>query len=171
MQKTLAFLLLKIDNFINQYPGAIADLFSKCIDSVNLHLARASPHQGSLAKSIAISNHQRTEPSGLEEEWGVRSQVMSVKRTDLQKVESRKLFEKMRAAKHEDVPLKNEKEEKSITNSRLAEMEQACAVLKIKLEECKEQLQEKETNLSLCRNRMASAEKNFSNLTSQKNEV
>jgi hypothetical protein len=56
------------------------------------------------------------------EEWGGRSQVLSIKRGDVQKVEGRKLFEKMRSVKYEEVPLRNDQEVMAALKRRIVEV-------------------------------------------------
>jgi hypothetical protein len=80
-------------------------------------LSQASAPNKKGAKDSLIS--QKTQDGG----WGSKSQMFSIKRNDLKKVESRKLFEKMRSAKYDEVALKNDKEIIAALKNRIAEKE------------------------------------------------
>jgi hypothetical protein len=76
-----------------------------------------------------------------EEQWAVRSQVLSLKRTDLQKVEGRKLFEKMRPARLEELPVRSEQEVTAALRNRVAGLEQACVDLGRRVGEKEDEMQ------------------------------
>lgn len=78
-QKTLSLLVLRMQAFAEQFPGTAADLLLGCLGSL---------------KAL----------QGEEEGWGARSHVQSFKRAELQKMEGRKLFEKMRPGRQEPPP-------------------------------------------------------------------
>lgn len=72
---------------------------------------------------------------------------MSIKRGQLRKVESRKLFEKMRHAKYDEVVLRSDKEVITALKEKIAEKEEEISRLNKKIEEWKSQHADVQKNL------------------------